>query len=93
MVETFLTLLAARFDTHIGRRAGVAAALDVSARAGKVVSAGGVRTAAGRALIDELDRVLREQGSLLNPGTTADLTAASLFVMLASGGWQQAGRR
>jgi triphosphoribosyl-dephospho-CoA synthase len=87
VVETFLTVLAARPDTHIARRAGGSAAQQVSAQARDVVTAGGVRTAAGRRRLDELDGVLREQGSLLNPGTTADLTAAALFVMLASGGW------
>jgi triphosphoribosyl-dephospho-CoA synthase len=87
VVETFLTVLAARPDTHIGRRAGASSALQVSAQARDVMTAGGVRSAAGRRRLDELDGALRERGSLLNPGTTADLTAAALFVMLASGGW------
>jgi triphosphoribosyl-dephospho-CoA synthase len=87
VLETFLTMLAARADTHIARRAGGAAARDVSARAAQVVAAGGVRTEAGRAMIETLHRELRGKGGLLNPGTTADLTTAAIFVWLAAGGW------
>jgi triphosphoribosyl-dephospho-CoA synthase len=90
VIETFLTLLANRPDTHIARRAGAGRAADVSSRARAVVAAGGVRTVDGRRMIETLDRALREDGSLLNPGTTADLTAAALFVMLAAGGWRRA---
>ena len=87
VVETFLTLLAARPDTHIVRRAGLAPAADVSARAARVIAAGGVRTGEGRVLIEDMRRDLRANGSRLNPGTTADLTTAALFVLLVTGGW------
>jgi triphosphoribosyl-dephospho-CoA synthase len=87
VVETFLALLAARHDTHIARRAGLDAATDVSARAAQVLSAGGVRTDAGRGMIDTMHQDLSRRRSLLNPGTTADLTAAAIFVLLATGGW------
>jgi triphosphoribosyl-dephospho-CoA synthetase len=33
----------------------------------------------------ELDGELQEAGGVLNPGTTADLTAASIFVALLEG--------
>ena len=87
VVETFLTLLAARPDTHIARRAGVVAATEVSACARQVIAAGSVRTAEGRVLIEDMRRDLRAKGSRLNPGTTADLTTAALFVLLVTGGW------
>jgi triphosphoribosyl-dephospho-CoA synthase len=87
VVETFLVLLAARHDTHIARRGGLDAAKDVSARAAQVLSAGGVRTDAGRGMIDAMHRELCGQRNLLNPGTAADLTAAAIFVLLATGGW------
>jgi triphosphoribosyl-dephospho-CoA synthase len=87
VVETFLTLLAARPDTHIARRGGDALAADVSRRAAAVVEAGGVRTGDGRRAIDELDRSLRDTDHLGNPGTTADLTAAAIFAVLLEGGW------
>ncbi len=53
------------------------------------LAAGGVRTIEGRDAIDAFDRTLRsgDPGNLANPGTTADLTAAAIFVVLAGGGW------
>jgi triphosphoribosyl-dephospho-CoA synthase len=86
IVETFLTLLAAVPDTHVARRGGVALAADVSRRAGVALAAGGVRSTAGRRAIDELDRGLRDARHTANPGTTADLTAAAIFVVLLEHG-------
>ena len=89
VVETFLTLLAANVDTHVARRAGDAVAADVSERARQVVGSGGVRTEAGRRAIDDMDRAIRDAGNAGNPGTTADLTAAAIFVLLLGGGWSR----
>ena len=89
VVETFLTLLAAVQDTHIARRSGSALAAEVTAMAGRVLSAGGVRSDAGRQAIDEMDRALRDECNSGNPGTTADLTAAAIFVVLLGGGWTE----
>jgi triphosphoribosyl-dephospho-CoA synthase len=88
VVETFLTLLAACPDTHIARRGGSALAEDASRLARMALAAGGVRSDAGRLVIEEMDRVLRDAQHLGNPGTTADLTAASIFVVLLGGGWK-----
>jgi triphosphoribosyl-dephospho-CoA synthase len=85
VVETFLTVLAAVPDTHIARRSGAALAVDVSTRARAVLEAGAVRTDAGRQALDEFDRGLRDERNSGNPGTTADLTAAALFVVLLGG--------
>ena len=82
IVETFLTLLAAQPDTHIVRRAGTALAADVSRRARAAIAAGGVRSEPGRRAIDDMDRALRDPRHAANPGTTADLTAAAIFVSL-----------
>ena len=87
VVETFLTLLAAAPDTHVARRGGAAVAAEVSRRARTALAAGGVRSAAGRRAIDEMDRALRDARNTANPGTTADLTAAAIFVVLLGGGW------
>jgi triphosphoribosyl-dephospho-CoA synthase len=87
IVETFLKLLAAAPDTHVARRAGLAAAHDVSKRALAVLDAGGVRSEAGRRALAGMDRALRDGSNLANPGTTADLTAAAIFVVLVEGGW------
>ena len=95
VVETYLTLLAAVPDTHVARRGGAALAADVSQRAKDVLAKGGIRSTAGRREIDALDSFLRPAntvGNLANPGTTADLTAAAIFVVLIDGGWHAATR-
>jgi len=88
VVETFLTLLAAHHDTHIVRRSGPEAAARVSALAQAALRAGGVRSAKGREAIDNMDASLRDARHSANPGTTADLTAAAIFVVLAEGSWR-----
>jgi len=92
VVETFLTLLAAVPDTHIARRSGKNLAHQVTARAQRVLAEGGVRSDAGRRAIDEMDRALRDERNSGNPGTTADLTAAAIFVVLLGGGWSEGQR-
>lgn len=87
IVETFVTLLAAQPDSHIARRAGLALARDVTSQAATVKRLGGVRTAAGRSAIARFDASLRDERHRANPGTTADITAASIFVVLLGGGW------
>jgi triphosphoribosyl-dephospho-CoA synthase len=84
-VELFLELLAAVPDTLIARKRGRGAAERVSAGAARVLAAGGVRDDAGRAALRAFDASLREDGNALNPGTTADLVTAVLFVALLEG--------
>ena len=91
VVETFLTMLAAAPDTHIARRGGVELAEQVSRQARAVLEAGGVRSSEGRRALAEMDAALRGPGNTANPGTTADLTAASIFVELLNGGWETDG--
>jgi triphosphoribosyl-dephospho-CoA synthase len=88
VVEVYLTLLAAAPDTHIARKLGLPAAITVQQRGQSVVDAGGVRTAAGREAIAALDGELRDEANTLNPGATADLTGAAIFVVLLEGGWR-----
>lgn len=82
IVETYLLLLARYPDTHIARRAGTQLAEDVAARASAVLDAGGVRSEEGRQAVEALDRELRDPIHRANPGTTADLTTAAIFVTL-----------
>jgi triphosphoribosyl-dephospho-CoA synthase len=82
IVELHLRLLAATPDTLIARKRGEDAAARVSAGARDVLGAGGVRTAEGRRALASFDASLRESGNALNPGTTADLVTATLFVAL-----------
>ena len=85
IVELALTLLAAVPDTLIARKRGPEAAGRVAARARQVLDAGGVRGAGGRTALAGFDASLREDGNALNPGTTADLVTAVLFVALLEG--------
>lgn len=86
IVQTFLLGLAAVPDTLVARKLGMAAAEEVSARARAVLAAGGVRTRSGRSGVRDLDGFLRDPANHRNPGTTADLVAAGLFVHLVLGG-------
>ena len=85
IVELTLHLLAAVPDTLIARKRGVAAAERVTEGAREVLAAGGVRTAPGRTALARFDASLRQDGNALNPGTTADLVTAVLFVALLEG--------
>lgn len=78
IVMAFLKILSTRPDSLIARNRGLPAARRVSRRAAEALKAGGTRTAPGRRKVAALDRALR--ASRLNPGTTADLTAAAIFV-------------
>jgi triphosphoribosyl-dephospho-CoA synthase len=85
IVELHLKLLGVAPDTLIARKRGAEAAARVSAGARDVLCAGGVRTAAGRRALRSFDASLRELGNALNPGTTADVVTATLFVALLEG--------
>jgi triphosphoribosyl-dephospho-CoA synthase len=85
VVELALRLLAAVPDTLIARKRGVDAAGRVAADARQVLAAGGVRTAGGQRALAGFDASLRGEANALNPGTTADLVTAVLFVALLEG--------
>jgi triphosphoribosyl-dephospho-CoA synthase len=85
IVELALRLLDVAPDTLIARKRGAEAAARVSAGARDVLAAGGVRTAAGRRALRSFDASLREPGNALNPGTTADLVTATVFVAVLEG--------
>jgi triphosphoribosyl-dephospho-CoA synthase len=86
IVETYVTLLAAQPDTLIARKLGDAAARDVQGRARVTLAAGGVRGLPGRDELRALDRALRDPTNRRNPGATADLTTAAIFVTLLDDG-------
>jgi triphosphoribosyl-dephospho-CoA synthase len=77
IVTLHLRLLASERDTLIERKAGRAAAWAVSADAQRVLD--------GRLSIAEFDASLRGPDHRLNPGTTADLVAATLLAAMLSG--------
>lgn len=78
-VEAHLETLAAVPDTLIARKLGGDAARQASARAAAVLQEPEPLQAAALAV---LDRWLRADGNRRNPGTTADLVGAGLFVAL-----------
>jgi triphosphoribosyl-dephospho-CoA synthase len=90
-VEAFLTLLAGHPDTLIVRKLGAAAAEGVRCEAVRVLGAGGVRSAEGRGALAAFDGSLRDPRNRRNPGTTADLTAAALLVVILERGWRAGG--
>jgi len=86
VVETSLTILARQRDTLIERKLGRAEADDVSREAAEVLASGGVRSEGGRKQLEQFDAGLRDVANRRNPGTTADLTAAALFVVIIERG-------
>src|SRR4051794_28669595 len=82
IVELHLRLLGQVPDSLIARKGGADAAARVSAGAREGLAARGVPTAAGRRGRGSFDASLRAAGNALNPGTTADLVTATLFVAL-----------
>jgi triphosphoribosyl-dephospho-CoA synthase len=81
-VYAFLALLAAVPDTLIARKLGRAEAEQVSRRAAEM-RRGGPRELAA------FDAELRDARNTRNPGTTADLTCASLFAVILEDGWNR----
>jgi triphosphoribosyl-dephospho-CoA synthase len=87
VVQTYLTLLSTVPDTLIARKADLQTAAAVSRVAGRALDAGGIETAEGQRRLRRMDAWLRRHGNLLNPGTTADLVAASIFAAILEHGF------
>jgi triphosphoribosyl-dephospho-CoA synthase len=85
ILHAHLHLMANFPDSLIARKRGGEEARESAERARMVLEAGWPLTEAGRRAIVELDDWLRAVGHQRNPGTTADLVAASLFVLLREG--------
>jgi triphosphoribosyl-dephospho-CoA synthase len=82
IVQTYLTILSRVPDTLIGRKRGLELARQVSRRAQEVLDADGIYSVEGRQAIAAFDLELRDASHSMNPGTTADLTAAAAFLVL-----------
>ncbi|NND97351.1 MAG: triphosphoribosyl-dephospho-CoA synthase [Pirellulaceae bacterium] len=74
IADAHLALLAMEPDSLIARKCGIDTAREVQRLAAKL----DVNDAEGR---ESFDQHLRSRGNQLNPGTTADLIAASLYVL------------
>ncbi len=88
VVEGFLALLADAPDSLIARKLGLEAATTVRDSALALVRGGQLRTDAGKRLIERLDAMLRDPENRMNPGATADLTAAAVFVVIIERGFR-----
>lgn len=77
-----LFLMARYPDTLIARKCGAVEAMESALRARAVLDKGWPHTPKGRDAFADLDAWLRVEGRRRNPGTTADLIAACLFVLL-----------
>ena len=82
IVFAHLQLLASLPDTLIARKRGQDEAEEASKRAAAVLEAGWPDEPASRAALREFDAWLRAIGNARNPGATADLLTACLFIHL-----------
>jgi triphosphoribosyl-dephospho-CoA synthase len=89
VVEAYLALLDTTPDTHIARKLGAAEAAAISRQAREARAAGGTRSPEGRRALGLLDAELRDERNRRNPGATADLTCAALFVVILEQGWDR----
>jgi triphosphoribosyl-dephospho-CoA synthase len=72
-------------DSLIGRKCGPQIAAEAKRRAAAVLALQNRGAVAFQGAINDFDTWLREDGHQRNPGTTADLVAAGLFVLLREG--------
>jgi triphosphoribosyl-dephospho-CoA synthase len=98
-VHTFLRILSKIPDTFIARKIGLKKTSNIrkaveigknsiiwiSKKAEEILDLGGLNTQNGTSLLWEFDKELQHLGKKYSPGTTADLTASSLYIALLSG--------
>ncbi len=82
IVHTHVRLMAEYPDTLIARKCGEAIARESAGRAARVLTAGNPGEESYRRALADLDFWLRSDGQRRNPGSTADMIAAALFVGL-----------
>jgi triphosphoribosyl-dephospho-CoA synthase len=85
IIRCHLHLMALHPDSLIARKRGPAEAEEAARRARQVLEAGWPERAVGQYQLADLDAWLCDRGHTRNPGTTADLVTACLFVLLRQG--------
>jgi triphosphoribosyl-dephospho-CoA synthase len=85
IIHLQLHLMSKYPDTLIARKCGREVAEQSARHAKEVLLAGGSHSKMGRNKLQEMDNWLREDGHRRNPGTTADIITATLFVAFESG--------
>jgi len=83
-VHTYLKILSTIPDTLITRKYNIKLAKHIQTKAKLILKKGGLLTQQSKELLWQFDHELRNEKKL-NPGTSADLTAASIMVALLSG--------
>lgn len=81
-VHTFLKILSMIPDSLIKRKTNEKKAREISSKAQQALKLGGLNTPEGREYIKRFDSELQKSKGLLNPGSSADLTAASIMAAL-----------
>jgi triphosphoribosyl-dephospho-CoA synthase len=82
IAQTFLALLGEVPDTLIARKLGRGVSEEASLIARRALGLGGYLSEEGRLAASKLRSLLEDPDNLMNPGTTADLMAAGIFVFL-----------
>ncbi len=85
LIELQLEILSSVRDSLILRKRGESEELSVRMTCRGVARAGGLGVPEGRQAFLDFDAFLRSDSHARNPGTTADLVAAALFVALREG--------
>jgi triphosphoribosyl-dephospho-CoA synthase len=85
IIYCHLALMALHPDSLIARKCGLAEAEESRRKARCVLQEGWPRRREGSLAITELDAWLCADGNTHNPGTTADLVTACLFILLRDG--------
>jgi triphosphoribosyl-dephospho-CoA synthase len=85
IVFAHMRQMAEQGDSLIARKCGPQTAAEARRRAQLVMHSGSPGDVTYQQALAELDAWLRADGHRRNPGTTADLVAAGLFVLLREG--------
>jgi triphosphoribosyl-dephospho-CoA synthase len=85
VVDTYLRILSQVPDTLVARKLGIGGAKEVSLMAKRVLKVGGMKTSKGRMAVRRMDKSLQMIDHRCNPGTTADLTASALSILVLTG--------
>jgi len=85
IIRTFLKVLSEFPDSFIARKVGVDKAKQVSVKAREILELEQHDVLAAKEMLKKFDLELRQSDSLLNPGTTADIIAAALGLLVLRG--------
>ena len=82
ITQYYLILLSRSPDTLIARKTSLEKAKEISDIAKSILEKGGILTEEGKREIEKFDKYLRENSNKLNPGSTADLVAETIYLYL-----------